>query len=320
MATKVPVKSILKQQSKPAATTPSDEQKAKTEKDRHNLNIALQHAYLIQNQKDVQAQILSSIESLLDFPSTSSPTTQEASRFTNLVSQFQPSDLDALVEERRIDGRCGYALCRCTPRSQTMGDSASWKLGKNAADFCSSSCARKSMYIKTQLSEVPTWERDPTIPVRIQLHEDDRSPTSAGTDGARQRQQQVANDEELALERGEKAASFRPKQVMTDRIVEKRNVTHKPMSGLSSAAVSHTAIEGYEPRVKAKGGKRDNSDDSDEDEEVSLNDDDDDAENDEGLFDNIDSRGVSARAASSTTGGQVWETRNWKEDGPEYPD
>ncbi|KAK5117891.1 hypothetical protein LTR85_008665 [Meristemomyces frigidus] len=269
MATKVPVKSILKQQ--PTQPKPTDEEKAKAEKDRHNLNIALQHAYLIQHQKDVQAQILTSIETLLDLPSSLPFTAQDANTFTTLVQQFQPSDLDALAEERRIDGKCGYALCSNVPRSSKLGDSASWKLSKGASDFCSAACARKSLYVKTQLSEVPAWERDPSRPLTIKLHEDDRAAEDRRPDSkSRSARPQVANDgEDLALERGEKTASLRPKQVMADRIVEKRTVTHKPLSSLDSAAVSHTAIEGYEPRRSTKSvGKRDDSDDSEEDDGI----------------------------------------------------
>ncbi|KAK4544078.1 hypothetical protein LTR36_004576 [Oleoguttula mirabilis] len=283
MATKVPVKSILKQ---PAPPKPTDEDKAKAEKDRHNLNLALQHAYLIQHQKDVQAQILTSIETLLDLPSSPIFTAQDANTLISLVQQFQPSDLDALAEERRIDGRCGYALCANAPRYAKLGESASWKLSKGASDFCSAACARKSLYVKTQLGEVPAWERDPTRTLTIKLHQDDRPVEDQAPDGkSRVSGRQVANDgNDLALERGEKTASLRPAQVMTDRIVEKRTVAHKPLSSLSNTAVSHTAIEGYEPRRTALSGKREDSDDSDDDD----NDDDHDDKMAEELFDGVD--------------------------------
>lgn len=260
------MKSILKQQ--PTQPKPTDEDEAKAEKDRHNLNLALQHAYLIQHQKDVEAQILGAVETLIDLPSSPTFTAEEAKIFTTLVRQFQPSDLDALAEERRIDGRCGYALCSNAPRSSKLGENASWKLSKGASDFCSAACTRKSLYVKTQLSEVPAWERDPTRTVAIKLHEDDR-PVEDSTPVARisAAKQQVANDHaDLALERGEKTASLRPKQVMTDRIVEKRTVTHKPLSSLNSTTVSHIAIEGYEPRQRTtSSGRRAESDDTDED-------------------------------------------------------
>ncbi|KAK5138166.1 hypothetical protein LTR08_004861 [Meristemomyces frigidus] len=268
MATKVPAKSILKEQSTQPQT--SDEQKAKADKDRYNLNLALQHAYLIQHHKDVDAQILTSIEALLEIPASATFTPQEARTFTTFVQLYQPSDLDALVEERRIDGHCGYALCRNAPRSATLGEGASWKVGKGAASFCSAKCTRKLLYVKTQLSEVPAWERDPTVPINVRLHEDDRPAGERALPTMRPykvaKQNDGAND--LALERGEKAASLRPRQVMTDKIVEKRNVVHKPMSSLSTAAISSTAIEGYEPKRSALSRNGDDSsDDSDDDDD-----------------------------------------------------
>lgn len=287
MATKVPAKSILKQQ--PAQPKPSDEQKAKAEQDRHNLDVALQHAYLIQHQKDVQAQILKSIETLMDLPSSSTFTTIDATRFTLLVQQFQPSDLDALVEERVIDGRCGYALCSNAPRSSALGEGAAWKLGKGGGDYCTATCAKKMLYVKTQLSEVPAWERDPTRHIPIKLHEDDRPAANTSADQVRHnaRQKQIAS-EDLALERGEKAASLRPKQVMADRIVEKRTVTYKPLSSIDSAAVSHTAIEGYEPKRSLKFTKQDDSDDSDDEGEEDIAGHDADDAMTEALFGSVD--------------------------------
>lgn len=255
MAAKVPIRSILKHVAPKPPSTITDEQKAKTQKDRKNLNLALQHAYLIQHQKDVSDKVLSSIETLLDYPPTTPPSAQDATRFLDLAKQFQPSDLDALVEERVIDGRCGYALCSKVPRSVAMGGSAAWKLGKGAADFCSAVCARKNAYIKTQLSEVPAWERDPSVAIRITLPEEDRPIATNGPTNTDSRAQTPPNDnaDELALERGEKAASFRPKQVMTDHIVEKRTTSYKPVSSVQGAALSSSAIEGYEPKAKGRG-------------------------------------------------------------------
>lgn len=270
MATRVPVKSILKQQPQHSKPTPANEEKAKAERDSHNYNIALQHAYRIQHQKDWQAAIISSIETLLDYPSGSAISPEEATKFIKSVQHFQPGDLDALVEERRIDGRCGYTLCTNPPRAVTVVKGSEWKLGKGAADFCSNECARKSAYVKAQLSEVPAWERGPGFRMRILLPESDQFVNDATTAGPKMvgGKQSVADDlKELALERGEKPTSFKPKQVMTDKIVEKPLTTHKPLSSVHDATVSHTAIEGYEPRVKLKGKGGEWGDDSDEEDE-----------------------------------------------------
>ncbi|KAK5695765.1 hypothetical protein LTR17_024413 [Elasticomyces elasticus] len=271
MATRVPVKSILKHQN---STTPRlTPEETQAEKDRHNYAIALAHAHRIQDQKDWEARILEAIEVLIEYPSGTPFTSEEANSFTTLVQHFQPSDLDALIEERVIDRKCGYALCGNAPRSVTMGREVEWKVGKGGKDFCSKTCARKSAYVKTQLSEIPAWERQPGVHPTVILHADDRSkvdPQPQSKNVQKESQQSVAtaklkNDNELALERGEQAASFRPKQVMTDRIVEKAATVYKPLSSMSGAIISSTAIEGYEPRgVKPKaGGEKDDSDSDD---------------------------------------------------------
>lgn len=247
METRVPAKSILKQTTPTAKPTLSDEEKAKAERDRRNLGIALFHANKIQHQKDTQAQILSNIESLLDYPSNTTPT--GSSSFTSLVQPFQPSDYDSLVEERITDNKCGYPLCTNSPRSKTIGSSAAWKLkGKGAEDYCSNDCLRKSLYVKSQLSEIPAWEREPGQEPHIVLADDE----VAGVDRSdiERMRELTASKAELAIERGETAASFRPGQVMAESVVEKATVSHKPSPSAPAAKASHTAIEGYEPTTK----------------------------------------------------------------------
>ncbi|CZT17750.1 uncharacterized protein RCC_03587 [Ramularia collo-cygni] len=258
MATSDPVlKSILRPQ-RPKKKVPeiSEEQKAQIEKDKQNLEIAVAHANLIQHQKNVEGQILNAITALIDYPARDVFTSQEALTFTGLVKAFQPSDYDSLIEERRIDGRCGYTLCANQPRSITMGGSAAWKLKKGAQDWCSDSCAKKGLFIKTQLSEVPAWERARDQQPDVQLHEDDlpkdsetalrRAKRAARVDAWRQR---VADDEDLAQERGEKPTSFKPNQVMTTLIVEKKKTSPpKPPELDEEFASPYDLIEGYQPR------------------------------------------------------------------------
>lgn len=254
MTSKVPARSILKTEAPKPKPTISEEQKAKAERDRRNLGIALHHANRIQNQKEIKAQILSSIETLVDFPTGCTFTSAEASKFASLVQPFQPSDFDSLVEERRVDCRCGYALCSDTPRSVTLGSSAAWKLkGKGAGDYCSNDCLRKALYVKAQLSEVPAWEREPGQQPDVVLHQDDRPSAilSRWTASARV-PGQVANEHDLAVERGETAASFRPGQVMASTIVEKTNISGNASNIVNHNLSSHTAIEGYEPRKRTK--------------------------------------------------------------------
>ena len=260
MATKkTPGRSILKQPTKtPHQAQPAADDAAKAEaeaaaqKKRH-FDIAIKHALLIDHQRKTQDQVLSHIEILLDFPPSSRPTTQDAVQFLKLVAIFQPSNFDELVEERRIDRKCGYPLCANEPRGLHLKASETWKLKKGAADWCSNDCMRKGFYIKAQLGEVPAWERVPGQQPPVVLHEDDRHLTPAPTieaDHAKAQhiKQRVMERSELAMERGEQAASLRPDQVMVDFIVEKTPAAMQPPSQTKVKFASSTAIEGYEPK------------------------------------------------------------------------
>jgi hypothetical protein len=276
MATVKPQKSILKQPKTPVATPdqetsqPTDEEtkslaEAAALKKRH-LDIAIKHALLIEHQRKTSDQVLKHIELLLDFPPSSSPTPtpSDATSFLRLVEIFQPSNFDELVEERRIDARCAYPLCSNEPRGLRLKDSETWKLKKGAGNWCSDACARKGLFVKAQLGEVPAWERVPGQQAPIVLHEDDRHLVQGadGVDGeeddARVKQQQqqqqhvqqrVAERTELAMERGEKVASVRPDQVMTDFIVEKTLPMRPAQTASKVRFASATAIEGYEPKT-----------------------------------------------------------------------
>lgn len=260
-AKKAPGKSILKQ-SAPSQPPPppqqEDESQAEAEaeeaaKKKRNFDIAIKHALLIEHQKKSSAQILEHIELLLEFPeSGSEPTAKDASQFLQLVSIFQPSNFDEFVEERRIDGKCGYPLCANEPRGARLKDSESWKLKQGAGDWCSNECTRKGLFIKAQLCEVPAWERVPGQQAPIVLHEDDRHLMPvAKSEGDQARaekvKQRVDERSELAMERGERATSFRPDQVMADFIIEKTPSARQPQMASKVKFSSATAIEGYEP-------------------------------------------------------------------------
>ncbi|KAI5366063.1 putative Rtr1/RPAP2 domain-containing protein [Septoria linicola] len=258
MAAKAPVKSILKQPSTQKAPALTDEQKAKAENDRKNLNVALYHANRIQLRKSVEARILDNITLLIDYPASTNFSSKEAVSFVQLVKLFQPSDHDSLVEERTIDGRCGYALCSNPPRSQTMGKAAEWKLKKGMGDWCSNDCAKKGLFIKAQLSEVPAWERERAQQPEIALHEDDQLPEDDTTVRRANRaarvnewREKVANEEELAAERGETTTGFRPKQVMTDAVIEKKTSSKPPRAPDADVEELLTggSIEGFQPKM-----------------------------------------------------------------------
>lgn len=255
MATRIPAKSILKQQQAPPKPTISDEEKSKADRDRRNLGIALYHANKIQAQKDAEAAILKVIEQLLEYPAAPEYTANEAASFRTSIVPFQPSDFDSLVEERRIDMKCGYPLCSNSPRSATLGANASWILkGKGASDYCSNICLQKALYVKAQLSEIPVWERQPGQDPEIALPLDDRPaihvPLTPESHDASQ--QSVNERRELARERGEETNSFRPNQVMLDTIVEKKIAAPKAQNVTQASRSQHDAIEGYVPFQKSE--------------------------------------------------------------------
>jgi hypothetical protein len=280
MNTRVPAKSILKQSSQPAQVELSDEAVLKAAQDKKHLNIALQHAYLMQHQRDLSSQILAAIETLLDFPATSIPTSDEAKQFVDLASHLQPLNVDELVEERQIDRKCGYALCAKEPRSRSLGEAAKWKLGEENAAFCSKLCKQKTKFVQAQLLETPAWERIPGQQPALVLHEADRHllPDIEPRIEHHQVQQKVADRDELAMERGEAGTSFRPNQVMTDMIVEKTPSTGKARVASKVKFASATAVEGYEPKTKTKtkksGKDAATNDDDDNDDDDSSDDDD----------------------------------------------
>lgn len=203
----------------------------KSSRHRRNLDLAFKHAFVIQHRKDVEAQILLSIEELTDVPESSIPTAAELEKTKTLLATFQPSDLEDLVAERVSQSHCGYVLCDREPRKR------SWSIGADIAQFCSESCLRKTASISNQLSTVPAWERTSAhAPILLDAT-------------AEQMTAKVDARAELALERGEAQSSRKPEQVMTATIIEKAsvsplNVPSPPMD------TDHDAVEGYVPRRK----------------------------------------------------------------------
>jgi len=185
-------KSILKKKSsvKPTAqakvTLPDDPNSQES----RNRATAIHRATLLQSQKDVEALILASIESLLDLPSISSssaspapasaPSAADLQTLQTALDPFRPLDFDELLEERHAAGLCGYALCGRPPRTSESGR-GKWKIGGTGAGtegvverrkyemWCSDACARRAMYVRVQLDDTPAWLRDDYRPPPVKL-------------------------------------------------------------------------------------------------------------------------------------------------------
>ncbi|KAF9694225.1 hypothetical protein EKO04_008015 [Ascochyta lentis] len=289
----MPPKSILKTPQAPVA-----QRNGKPVNQRH-LDVALHHANIIEQRKRVEAQVLDAIMTLMEFPSSphadaTRPSPADARALEATLATFQPADYDALIEERNIAGKCGYALCpnpkaraRSTAKKQFVDTDRGVEIvDRNLLEvWCSDDCAKRALYIKVQLNEEPAWLRSgthgekielmvenaqdlpATLPVRSKLpvapaplktdDEDDMDAAWAAHDGA-------AAELELALERGEKpgAVSKANDSLVQDTITERAS-SQAPPQPPSLPAGSTMAIEGHIPRHNRR--KDDDDDDDEED-------------------------------------------------------
>ncbi|KAL8699094.1 MAG: hypothetical protein Q9201_006200 [Fulgogasparrea decipioides] len=181
-------KSILKASS----LVPKDAPKAPTNsREEHNRQLALHHARLIQDRKDIEAQVLAATESLLDLPSSlnaspAEPSAADTATVKEGLRLFQPSDYDALVEERNINRRCGYTLCPRENRHQNtngkyriiIDKQKDFKFveTKELEKWCSDECARRALYLRVQLNKEPAWTREwkAADPVKLYKERDKR--------------------------------------------------------------------------------------------------------------------------------------------------
>lgn len=260
-STSAPPKSILKKTTNTIPLPSAGLPVPKSDLERRRLETAIQHARLIQDQKDILAQNLNSIEELSEYPASSEPTPVEIARFTSLIMPFQPSDYDALIEERHANGRCGYTLCPNAPRKADIR--RPWLRPKGSENWCSNDCARKGLYVKTQLDETPAWERRGGGVAALTLY-DDRKYREANDEAAEKQRQ---SQKDLAVERGEKVASFKIDGVMSQQITEKQSVAAAMPPTMTTYAGSdvHDLIEGYQPKASLKKGGVKFEDDEDED-------------------------------------------------------
>jgi RNA polymerase II-associated protein 2 len=267
MATNKPLKSILKKSNLPPSRP--------TTKEDHDREVALYHANLIQQQKDIELEILLSTERLIDFPlqnnfTAADPAPSDIALFKTLLQPFQPSDYDCLIEERNINEHCGYTLCS-NPRAKDGSQGGFRIIGKTgkAKDFkivpkeelekwCSEDCAKRAMYVKVQLSERPGWERAASSR-QIELLGERKTE-------AEMREAQLTEDlrklnlghmqqnEDLALERGDRGVAA------TNGLVDV-SIREKEITGFAEAplldrddlngrfAEMHLGLEGYIPRL-----------------------------------------------------------------------
>jgi RNA polymerase II-associated protein 2 len=288
MATPQTPKSILKKTSYPATTS------TKADRDRE---LALYHARLIQQRKDIEHEILISTETLIDYPlatapyDASNPSSADAKTFKDLLRPFQPSDYDALIVERNINGRCGYTLCPNPPRRDTGG--GKWRLiGKNGKgkDFrvvdkkelekwCSEACAKRALYVRVQLSETAAWEREGAeTAVKIDLLDEPESGNHTVVEGLEKLQ--LAGDDntkkqdaaDLALERGDIGSAAM--NGLVDVQIQEKDIQRMPEApSLEDEDLSgrldtiHLTLEGHTAKFGSHRHRRHEEDEEEEQEE-----------------------------------------------------
>ncbi|KAF1348378.1 hypothetical protein EJ07DRAFT_141515 [Lizonia empirigonia] len=278
----MPPKSILKKTStsvERSAPTPTA-RSAKPVNQRH-LDVALHHANMLEQRKAVEAQVLDSILTLIEFPSAPDadarrPAPADARAFEETVATFQPADYDALIEERNIADKCGYALCpkpKARARSTAKKQFVDTDRGVEIVDrkllevWCSDDCAKRALYVKVQLNEEPAWLRAGGHGDRIELMVDNArelhtalpvrpKPAALAPVTAEDEEDLdaawAAHDDaaaELALERGEKRGTLSKANdsLVQDTITEHAS-SHAPPQPPSLPAGSTMAIEGHVPR------------------------------------------------------------------------
>jgi hypothetical protein len=242
--------------------------------------IAIRHAQILQQQKDLQTTIFDAINTLTEFPlsgeapfSSSNPAPSDVAQFKALVRLFQPSDYDDLIEERNIMDHCGYALCGQRRRHYPRGGEFKF-VNKNRGNFdimrreelekwCSEACARRALYIKVQLNETAAWERVglPDLPLEL-LGEDEKDPADSDDDGLAKdasrlkledKRKAAQDSTALALERGDVGQKSAPtKRKMNVTIREKVVSTPAKAPELPASTdaedESHRIVEGHKIR------------------------------------------------------------------------
>ena len=257
------LKSILKQ-TPPSTSLPSREER--------NRDLALYHAHLIQQRKDVEAIIFAATETLLDCPQSpqsnaNNPTSEDAARVKELLRNFQPSDYDSLIEERGIDGKCGYVLCPRPHRVENTNARFRIIQGRQKGEdplkvvekfkleqWCSEECGRRALYIRVQLSEVPAWSRTGEVGREIELYGEGQNNTISSRPSEADIIDVTDKMYQLAVERGDKGHYQKLSDTMNVSIQEHTSSsTFTPGPTFTSHVAgqftpSYNSVEGYTPR------------------------------------------------------------------------
>ncbi|KAL8789005.1 MAG: hypothetical protein Q9195_007025 [Heterodermia aff. obscurata] len=237
---------------------------------------AIHHAELLQQRKNTEMQILEFMEILIDYPTTTDsdaaqPSAENVTQVREMLVPFQPSDYDALVEERNINRKCGYVFCRNPNRTQgtkakfgflhTKGKGIKIVDQKVLERWCSPECGKRALYLRVQLDEVPAWERIGGVAGHIVLLDDlHHSPLEISRVAEGLNKLDIRDDEEtliaamrdLAVERGDGNARANSTRIVNVNIIENTNPEQQqhglPPKVSEQSLEAHELVEGYRPK------------------------------------------------------------------------
>lgn len=280
-------RSIPKKSNFPSSIAPTAP--AAQSREERNKQTALYHAQLIQHRKDTETLILASTEALLELPSSPSadparPSPSDVILVRSSLKPFQPSDYDALIEERNISEQCGYVLCPRKNRKQDTkaryrilhskskdSDGLKFVPRQDLEKWCSDDCGKRALYIKVQLNEEPSWTRADSLNAEITLLEDNQDRSSNATDSVRDvlgfdikgEHQIVEKMKALAIERGDSGLDNRLRglngfDIRENSIADGKVVSPDSMITDRNTVAQHSSVEGYTPKLSirtATGGR-----------------------------------------------------------------
>ncbi|KAL8977169.1 MAG: hypothetical protein Q9205_006970 [Flavoplaca limonia] len=264
-ATSAP-KSILKPSS---AITKDSPVPLTLSREERNRQLALHHANLIQYRKEIESLIHTSIETLLELPTSLNAFSLEPDRHTvkEALKPFQPSDYDALIEERNINHRCGYVLCRNGNRKQdtrskyriVAGKDFRVVASKELEKWCSDQCGRMALYLRVQLNEEPAWTREWEAGEPLELY-DERVRTSEirnsegpalqpsrTMEGSKAEPNMALRLKDLAVERGDKDATAKASSRVAVHVKENIHAEQEMPVPPNAENTHADSIEGYIP-------------------------------------------------------------------------
>ncbi|KAL8647355.1 MAG: hypothetical protein Q9226_006466 [Calogaya cf. arnoldii] len=262
-------KSILKT---PSAVTKDSPAPSNISREDRNRQLALHHAHLIQYRKDIESLIQTSIENLLELPTSSTASPSEPSDVDRITVKealrpFQPSDYGSLIEERNINHNCGYILCRKEnrklkkPSKYRIVTGSGFKVveSKELEKWCSDECGRRALYLRVQLSEEPAWTRDWEASEPLELYNE--APRSSETqnpnplasqptiraDGPDAKHTIAIRMKNLAIERGDKEDTAKASARVAVDVKENIHTEQTTPVAPNAESTHADSIEGYVP-------------------------------------------------------------------------